>query len=770
MKKALLVALLPLLAAAQPRFAGSAAIDRAIEEVVASGGAPGAVCLVGQPGRTLHFKAYGQRALVPAREPMTTDTIFDAASLTKVVATASSLMKLFEQGRFRLNDKVTDHLPGFQNGHSDITLRQLLTHFSGLRPDLDLDPEWSGYQTGIGRALVDKPSIPRGERMIYSDINFILLGELVRVLSGRPLDRYAQDEIFRPLGMTESTFNPPAAWRPRIAPTEVVKGEVLRGVVHDPTARFMGGVAGHAGLFTTARDLARFAEFMLNLGELDGHRVVAPLTVRKFTEPQTPPHQATLRGLGWDIDSPYSTNRGELFPIGSYGHTGFTGTSLWIDPATKTYVILLANSVHPKRTSAMIALRTKVATIAAAGVDLDVQGSVLSGFHELQPARAVARNARVLTGLDVLVEEKFARLKGKRVGLITNHTGLTRDLRRNIDVMLASGVNLTTLFSPEHGLAGKLDQPDVANSRDEKTGLPVWSLHLGEKFKPEQSKLANVDVLVYDIQDVGARFYTYLSTMKLAMEAAAEAHIGFVVLDRPNPITGEHVEGPLLDAENISFVGCFPLPLRHAMTLGELARLLNAEARLGARLEVVEMKNWRRADWWDSTTLPWIDPSPNMRSPNAALLYPGVAMLEYARNYSVGRGTDAPFEQIGADWIRGAELAEFLNRRLVPGVRFYPTRFTPSASNFKDRLIEGVRIVVTDREGFSSLRLGLEIAYALEKLYPGRMDYGLNRRLIGSNAALEALRRAEDPRSHEERIAASLEGFRAERLRHLLYK
>ena len=631
MKKALLLALLPLLALAQPRFAGSDAIDRAIEDVVKSGGAPGAVCLVGQPGKTLHFKAYGQRALVPSRETMTTDTIFDAASLTKVVATTTSLMKLFEQGRFRLNDKVTQYLPGFQNGHSDITIRQLLTHFGGLRPDLDLDPEWSGYQTGVHKALLDKPSIAAGERFIYSDIGFILLGELVRELSGRPLDEYARDEVFRPLGMTESTFRPPAAWRPRIAPTELVKGEVLRGVVHDPTTRYMGGVAGHAGLFTTAKDLARFAEFMLNLGELDGHRVVSPLTVRKFTEPQTPPHQPTLRGLGWDIDSPYSTNRGELFPIGSYGHTGFTGTSLWIDPSTKTYVILLANSVHPKRTSAMVALRTKVATIAAAAVGIDVQRSILTGFNELQPSRSVGRTARVQTGLDVLEADRFALLKGKRVGLITNHTGMTSELRRNIDVMLEAGVKLTTLFSPEHGLEGKLDQPDVAHGKDAKTGLPVYSLHLGRNFKPEQTMLRNVDVLVFDIQDAGARFYTYLSTMKLALEAAAQAHIPFVVLDRPNPISGEHVEGPLLDEANISFVGCAPLPLRHAMTFGELARLLNAESSIGADLKVVEMKNWRRADWWDATGLTWLDPSPNLRSLNAATLYPGVAMLEYAK-------------------------------------------------------------------------------------------------------------------------------------------
>jgi uncharacterized protein YbbC (DUF1343 family)/CubicO group peptidase (beta-lactamase class C family) len=768
MKKYALL-LLPLLLRGQS-YSGSASIDSVIEEAVKAGQIPGAVCLIGQPGKVLHYKAYGSRALVPAKEAMTPDTIFDAASLTKVVATTSSVMKLFEEGKIRLNDKVTTYLPGFQNGKSDITVRHLLTHFSGMRPDLDLQPEWSGYETGISKALVDKPVAQPGERMIYSDINFILLGEIVRKVSGRPLDEYARTEVFEPLGMKESTFNPPAAWRDRIAPTEMVKGKVLRGVVHDETTRYMGGVAGHAGLFTSARDLARFATFLLNLGELDGKRIVSPLTVRKFTEPQTPPHQATLRGLGWDIDSPFSGNRGELFPIGSFGHTGFTGTSLWIDPSTKTFVILLANSVHPKRGPAITALRGKVATIAAASAGIDVPGVLLTGYNEIQPGRAIGRNVQVLTGLDVLAAEKFAPLQGKRVGLITNHTGLARDGRRNIDAMLSAGVKLVALFSPEHGIAGKFDQDVVANAKDERSGLPIYSLYRGADRKPSPEALKLIDVLVFDIQDVGARFYTYLSTMKNAMQAAAAARIPFVVLDRPNPITGSHVEGPMVDPANISFVGCTAIPLRHGMTLGELARMINVEDKIDARLEVVAMKNWRRADWFDSTNLLWVDPSPNMNSLDAALLYPGVAMLEYAKNYSVGRGTGAPFEHVGADWIQGVQLAEFLNKRMVPGVRFYPTRFTPTASNFKGTPIEGVRFVMLDREGFSSLRLGLELAYALQKLYPGKIDWSLNRTLIGSDEVIQAISKMEDPRNLEPRIQESLAGFLAQRARYLLYQ
>jgi uncharacterized protein YbbC (DUF1343 family)/CubicO group peptidase (beta-lactamase class C family) len=763
------------LASAQARYAGSEALDKTIEAGIAAKLIPGAVCLVGRVDaagklEVLHKQAYGLRSEEPTRERMTVDTIFDVASVTKVAATTAAMMKLFEQGKVRMNDKVTDYLPGFQGGRSDITVRQLMTHFGGLRPDLDTKPAWSGYQTGVDKALVDVPVAEPGARMIYSDIGFLLLGEIVHKVSGKMLNEYVRDEIYAPLGMTESTFLPPASWRPRIAPTEWTDGVMLRGVVHDPTTRLMGGVAGHAGLFSTADDLAKYATMLLNLGALpDGSRLLSPLTVRKFTSPQTPPHQATLRGLGFDMDSPFSTNRGELYPIGSYGHTGFTGTSIWIDPSTRSFVILLANSVHPKHRPAITGLRGKVATVVAASLGLDAQGVNLTGFNELQPVRALGRNAEVQTGLDVLVAERFARLQGKRVGLITNQSGITRDGRRNIDAMLEAGVKLTALFSPEHGIAGKEDHENIANAKDEKSGLPVWSLYQGENRKPSAAMLRDVDVLVFDIQDAGARFYTYVSTLKKTLEAAGETKLPLYVLDRPNPITGTHVEGPLLDADTISFVGCSVMPLRHGMTLGELASLMNTEEKLGATLEVVKMKNWRRADWFDSTGLVWVNPSPNLRSLNAETLYPGVAMIEYAKNYSVGRGTDAPFEQIGADWINGPQLAAFLNKRMVPGVRFYATRFTPTASNFQAQTIDGVRLVLVDREGFSALRLGLEIINALQKLYPGKIDWAANRRLIGSAETLEALRRADDPRNLEPQLQQGIQSFLSVRARYLLY-
>ncbi|MCC6391308.1 MAG: DUF1343 domain-containing protein, partial [Bryobacterales bacterium] len=751
-------------------------LDEVIGKAIEDGQAPGAVCVVWHDGKVVYRKAFGNRALTPAKETMTADTIFDAASLTKVVATTASLMKLFEQGKLRISDKVTVYLPEFQHGKSDITVRQLMTHFSGLRPDLDLEPPWSGYETGIQRALVDKPVAQPGERFIYSDINFILLGEIVRRLGGKPADEFAREAIFLPLGMKDTGFKPAPSLRGRIAPTERYPGmnAPLRGVVHDETSRFMGGVAGHAGLFTTADDLARFAAMILNKGEFQGKRILSPLTIRKFTEPQTPPDQTILRGLGFDIDSPFSSNRGELFPIGSFGHTGFTGTSLWMDPLTKTAVILMTNSVHPHRRPPVTQLRSKVATIAAAALGVDTPGVALTGYNETLSGpggrRAVARNGTALAGIDVLESEDFAPLRGKRVGLITNHTGLTLDGKRNIDRMVAGKVNLVALFSPEHGILGKEDQENVGDAKDAATGIPVHSLYQGERRAPNREMLKDVDVLVFDIQDVGARFYTYACTLWNAMEEASKLGIPFMVLDRPNPITGVRVEGPVLNSDLESFVGCFPLPLRHGMTIGEMARMFHDERKLTGKLEVVAMKGWQRGDWLDSTGRGWVDPSPNMRSLTAALLYPGVAMLEYSRNYSVGRGTDTPFEQVGADWIDGRELAARLNGRHIPGVRMYPTTFTPTAPPLKGVLCHGVRLVITDRERFNSARLGMEIAVMLEKLYPGKISFERSSKLIGDRKTIEAFRAGTDPRTIELSQEESLRAFLAIREKYLLYR
>ena len=756
-------------------FPAAKDLDDIIQQGIDQNRMPGAVLIIGHEGKVVYRKAYGKRAIVPQSETMTLDTIFDCASLTKVVATTSSLMKLFEEGKFRLNDKITDYIPEFQGGKSEITIRNLLTHFSGLQPDVPLKDPWSGYDTGIHLANTFRPGGPPSTRYVYSDINFILLGELVHRLSGKPLNVYARENIFLPLGMKESMFQPPASLIPRIAPTERTSklSAPLRGVVHDPTARNMGGVAGHAGLFSTADDLARFAQMMLNGGELDGMRVFSPLTVAKFTEPQSPPDQPILRGLGWDIDSPHSGNRGELFPIGSFGHTGFTGTSIWIDPTSQTYVILLANSVHPDLRPALTAVRGKVATIAAAAFGMTQQRVALTGYNETLTGpglrRQVQRNGSTLTGLDVLALQKFAPLAGKKVGLITNQSGLSATGQRNIDLMKKAGVQVVAIFSPEHGFLGVEDRPGIADTVDYATDTRVFSLY-GKVNRPTPEMLAGIDALVYDIQDVGVRFYTFETTMLYAMEAAAKAKIPYYVLDRPNPITGVRVEGPMLDASHLSFVGyATGEPVRHGLTIGELARMYNGELKIGAELTVIPMQDWNRGDWFDSTNLTWINPSPNMRSLNAAMLYPGLCFLESPKNMSMGRGTDAPFEQIGADFIGGRELAHYLNAREIPGIRVYPTAFTPTESNFKGKRIEGVRFVITNRELLNATRMGLEVAVAIEKLYPGKIDWKATTRLIGSDDIIKRIQATEDPRVIEESFQEAIQAFVQQRTPYLLY-
>ena len=729
------------IAAVAQTFPGAADLDSALNQAIREDKIPGAVLLVGRQGKVVYRNAYGERALLPVREAMTADTIFDIASLTKIVATTSALMKLYDDGRFSPDDLVTKYLPEFQGGHSSITIRNLMTHYSGLRPDLDLEPVWSGYETGIHRALIDKPANPRETKFVYSDVNFILLGEIVHRLSGLPENQFVQKILFTPLGMTDTGYLPDPKLRTRIAPTEQLKdGGILRGVVHDPTARFMGGVAGHAGVFSTADDLAKYCQMILDGG--DG--LFKPATIQMFASPASPAGQTNVRGLGWDIDSIYSGNRGNLFPAGSsFGHTGFTGTSIWIDPASKTYVILLANAGHPHLRAAITPLRRTVATLVAASV----------GYG--------ATN----TGLDVLAADNFSLLRGKRVGLITNQTGISRDGKRNVDLMKQAGVNLVALFSPEHGFAGVEDHPGIANTTDPATGLRIWSLY-GATNRPTPEMLAGIDTLVFDIQDIGVRFYTYESTMLYAMEEAAKARIAFYVLDRPDPLTGSHVEGPMLDPDKLSFVGAFPLPLRHGLTIGELARLENGELGLGADLHVVEMTGWRRDQWFDYTGQPWVNPSPNIRNLTEAILYPGLALLESSGNYSVGRGTDAPFEHIGADWINGPALAQYMTARAIPGVEFQPVEFTPASSNFNGKKVQGVSIGITDREAFSATRLGVELALALGKLYPGKIDWATNRRLIGSQAVVSALSTGQKAKAAAD---AGVPEFMALRQKYLIY-
>jgi uncharacterized protein YbbC (DUF1343 family)/CubicO group peptidase (beta-lactamase class C family) len=757
-------------------------IDPIVQEAMHEGQIPGAVVLIGHNDKVVYRKAFGYRSLEPRRELMTVDTIFDIASLTKVVATTTAVMQLFERGKVRLNDDVVKYIPEFgQNGKEDITVRQLLTHYSGLAPDIDLQAPWQGKETAYRMAFEEIPQQPPGSGFIYSDTNFIVLGALVERVSGMTLDQYTKANIFTPLKMLHTRFLPDAAWRPKIAPTEYDEhGAMLRGIVHDPRARRMGGVAGHAGLFSTADDVSKFAEALLA-----GSRILAPLTVEKMTTPEQPPNAPAARGFGWDIDSPFSSNRGELLPVGSFGHTGWTGTSLWIDPNTRTYIILLSNAVHPRGKGTAVALRTKVATAVAAALPLTVSEKEkvreisITGYNEARAAarHLAVRNGAVKLGVDVLEEHNFEYLQPpaegkKKIGLLTNQTGLDSQGRRTIDVLAqAPGISLDAIFSPEHGIEGVLDTTHVENSKDEVTGIPIYSVYGASEAarRPSLEVLKTLDAVVVDIQDAGVRFYTYETTLGYFLEAAAKANIELIVLDRPDPITGSFVQGPMSDPGHESFVNYQPVPVRHGMTFGELAKMYNAERGINARLEVIAMEGWLRGDWFDSTGLTWTSPSPNLRSLTEATLYPGVGLVE-GTNLSVGRGTDTPFELVGAPWIKGRELARYLNERSISGVRFVPVTFTPTASTYAGQKCEGVNIILLGRNNLDAPELGIELASAIRKLYP--QDYKMDRmmEILVNQAVFDGIVQGRDPRRLAQDWQESLDNFQKLRQRYLLYK
>ncbi len=750
-----------------------------VQAAIQAGDLPGAVILIGHDGKVVYRRAFGYQRLAPRKVPMRLDTIFDLASVTKVVATTTAVMQLFEEGKIRLDDPVCDYWPEFAaNGKEDITVREVLTHYSGLPPDLDLAARWSGYDKAMQMIIDTSPEWPPGTRFVYSDIDFETLGELVRRITGEPLDVYCRQHIFKPLGMKETMFNPPPALRWRIAPTDhefKTRGRLLWGQVQDPTARRMGGVAGHAGLFSDAEDLSIFCQMLLNGGSYRGVRILSPLTVEKMTTPQSPPDKMALRGLGWDIASPFASNRGALFPVGSFGHTGYTGPSLWIDPVSKSYVIFLASRLYPDGTGNVISLRSKIATVVAAALGprsaqqvLDSRKS-LTGYYELMRSYRVngLRNGKVLTGIDVLERKDFAPLRGLRVGLITNQTGVDGEGRRDIDLLFhAPGVKLKAIFSPEHGLYGKADAA-VASTTDPTTGLPVYSLY-GKHRRPDDQMLTGLDALVFDIQAAGVRFYTYTTTLGYAMEAAAKKGMAFYVLDRPDPLGGSIVEGPVLDSDLRSFVGYYPLPIRYGMTVGELAEMYNQQERLGLRLHIIKMQGWRRSDWYDETGLAWINPSPNLRSLTESILYPGVAMVE-GSNVSVGRGTDTPFELLGAPWINGKTLADYLNSRRIQGVRFIPTDFTPRSSAFAGQVCHGVQIFLVDRQALDTPELGVELASALNQLYPKTFELDKTLPLIGARWVLKDIRDGVDPKRIEYLWQGQLQKFRGLRKTYLLY-
>ena len=727
-------------------------IETAAKGAIARGEVKGAVVVVVHGGRVVFQKAYGLRSAEPEERTMKLSAVFDLASLTKAVVTGPSVMLLAQQGKLAIADRVSKYLPSFaKNGKERVTIEQLLLHTSGLVADNSI----GDYKAGRASALAAIDALPLvtapGERYAYSDVGYIVLGEIVEKVSGKSLDAFARESLFEPLGMMDTGFRPSALLAARAAPTEPRDGNMLAGEVHDPRAHLLGGVAGHAGLFSTGPDLARFVRMLLAHGKRGEKEILAAKTVARMTEPHDLPGDAR-RTLGWDVRPGFLGGNG-------YGHTGFTGTSLWIDPRTDTGLVLLASRLHPDGKGSVSRLRREVAAAVARGR--------VGPMPTAAPVAPAAKPGAVRVGIDVLELTGFAALRGRKIGLITNQAGIDHAGRSTIDVLAgAPGVTLVALFGPEHGIRGAADGR-VRDGVDPKTKLPVYSLY-GARMRPTDAQLTGVDTIVIDLQDAGARFYTFATTLGYALEVAAEQKKRVVVLDRPNPTGGVAIEGPVLEAGRSSFTEYHPVALRHGMTLGELALLFNAERKIGADLHVVKMEGWRREQTFDRTGLVWVSPSPSLRSVDEALLYPGVALLD-GTNVSVGRGTDRPFEQVGAPFVDGVKLAHELTTQKLPGVIFAPVSFTPTRGQHAGARCEGVRIGIVNRSKVEAVRTGIAIAEALIQLHPAEVRLADMRRMIGHEPTYAAVMRQDAFESIAAGYRADVDAFAVIRKKYLLY-
>jgi len=706
-----------------------ASIDAAANEAIEQGKMPGCVVVVGRHDEILFERAYGSRALVPERLPMRIDTVFDLASLTKPIATATSIMILVDRGKIDLDTPAAKYVPELAK-LPPFTVRQLLMHASGL-PAVTAIRDYALDRPALMKRLGDLTLKHQpGEKMVYSDTGYVVLEEIVRRTTGKSLAEFTQQEIFDRLSMSDTSFLPDAAHRARAAPTEMRDGIWLQGDVHDPRAHAAGGVAGHAGLFSTPADLARYAQAMLDRGRA----LVSQKTYDTFTT-----RQPNGRALGWDIDSGFSTHRSALLSPRAFGHGGYTGTAIWIDPEKDLFFVFLSNRVHP-----------------------DGKGLVNPLVADL--GTRIVQSVEVKTGIDVLRAEAFERLKGARIALVTNASARAKDGTTTIDAFRAAqNVTLKALFSPEHGLEAKAEGAIADASYG---GVPVYSLY-GERFSPTSDSLSDIDTIVVDLQDAGTRFYTYASTMKRAMKVAADRHLRFVVLDRPDPIGGVDVQGPVLTTAGANFVNHHALPVRHGMTMGELAALFADDDKLTVKLDVVRMQNWRRKDYFDRTGLTWVSPSPNLRNVAEVVNYPAIGLLE-GTNLSVGRGTETPFEVVAAPWLDGDAIAKRLAG--TPGVAFEPAEVTPRAAPYSGQKCGAVRMRVTDRAAFDPIRTGLAIALAIRGVHGEKFEIEKLDRLLQSKAAMALVSAGKSVDEIEAVWSEALAAFRTKRERFLLYR
>jgi uncharacterized protein YbbC (DUF1343 family)/CubicO group peptidase (beta-lactamase class C family) len=732
----------------------------------------GAVVAIGDASGVRERVALGQRTVGRDAEPMTEDTIFDLASLTKAVATSTAVLQLAERGRLDLDAPASRYWPAFADGgKSGITIRQLLTHTSGLPPGLAARSEFRGAATVLHAIGTMPPISEPGQRVIYSDLNYVALGEIVRRVSGVGLDAWCAQHIFRPLGMRDTAFRPSHKAIARIAPTIIRNGRWLRGKVHDPTAAALEGVSGNAGLFSTADDLALFARMLLNGGRVGDRRILQPDSVALLLTPDSSTAVEATRTLGWEVQAPLIPNRYRAPRLGLLQHLGYTGTGLWIDLVTRRFVIVLTSRLYPDERGNAMPLREAVLNLVSSTAPL-LSGEQISVRAPTMADAAISAGRRlpmavgpVRSGIDVLEANGFAPLIGKRVGLVTNHSGFDAQGRRTIDVLNeAPGVRLGAIFAPEHGLGTDLDAR-FGDTIDTRSNVVVHSLYGISKDLP-RSVLADIDVLVFDIQDAGVRFFTYLATLGATLEAAAKAHIPVLVLDRPNPIGGDLVGGPVSDTADRSLTNYVPLPLVHGMTIGELAKLLNDQLHIGAALDVVAMEQYDRAMRFANTGLGWVPPSPNLRDLAALERYPDVGMIEGA-SVSVGRGTSAPFGMVGAPSMDGAAVARELNA-LDTGATYAPVHFVPAEGPYHGRSCSGVAIHRASALTHPG-RIGLALARVLSQHYPEHFKLEAIRVSVGSETVWAMLRDGVSLDAIEHAYIAQTDAFLSQRAAYLLY-
>ncbi|HNZ49356.1 MAG TPA: DUF1343 domain-containing protein [Candidatus Hydrogenedentes bacterium] len=670
----------------------------ALSRAVADAQAPGAVACVGENGRTIFKGATGFRALVPEKERADTETIYDLASLTKVIATTTSVLLLREQAQLDLDDALYRYLP--LANLDKVSIRQVLTHTAGLVSWKAFYTELSGplaYTDAIARLAASRDQ--RGTR-VYSDLGFILLTRVIEEITHESFDVFCREQIFQPLKMVNTFFKPAPSFKERCAPTEKCswRKRLIRGEVHDQNAFAMGGVSGHAGLFSTAADLELFCQALLS------GKILSEATLTDITrEGQVPGYP--WQGLGWWIDPWTSGANGYLPSRTAFGHTGWTGTSMWMDRSTGVYAVLLSNTCHPD-------------------VSHRNNGALRRTFYSKVASLFYKNSANAHTGLDALVRNDFEEIKGKRLGVLTNSAAQDQTGRSAALVLGQSGAaTVMRFFSPEHGFQGEAEAGEAVGSKKDGT-VPVISLY-GGKSAPDRKDLQGIDLFVVDLPDIGARYYTYMATMKECMASCAEAQIPVLVLDRPNPLGGLVLEGKPAE-EFGTAVCCAPVPVRHGMTLGEVALFFQEQFFKGKKLElrIVKAENW----WYDFThpesALPWTPPSPNIPTPDTALLYIGTCLFEGV-NMNEGRGTERPFRICGAPWLKAEEVIAAVEPSALEGCTLKPALYIPKsipgkAANpeYKDQLCHGIEFEITDRRTIRPFAMVTAVLSAIHKRHP----------------------------------------------------